>query len=435
MLSAANKTNNYHIMKKFLLTSISILAALAMTSCKESMPEMTARVFDVAKQQSILLASQLDSLDIPKTFEKGELVTTNAKWWCSGFFPGTLWYIYEYTGDEEFRTLAERESAKIEYLKNRTDDHDIGFQINCSFGNELRLTGNEACKDILYTAAKSLATRFDPEVGCTRSWNNKLYSFPVIIDNMMNLELLMVGSQLYGDEALAEVARTHANTTMVQHFRDDYSTYHLVDYDPETGDVIRKITVQGYEDWSSWSRGQAWALYGYTMMFDLAKDAAYLTQAENIAEMLLKRLPEDGVPYWDFDAAELLQGKPYSETAAQKLEESKALEQGLDKEWAGVVDGKILRDASASAIIASALIKLSQLTQNEELSKECLAMAETQLRTLASEEYLATPGEIGGFILKHSTGHYHGNKEIDVPLTYADYYFLEALLRYQELTK
>lgn len=421
-------------MKRILLTCLSFAAlAASLVSCKEGMPELTDRVFKVAEQQATFLASQLDSLDSPKTFENGELVKTKLKWWCSGFFPGTLWYIYEYSSDDSFRALAERETAKLEDLKFRTDDHDIGFQINCSFGNELRLTGNEHCKEVLYTAAKSLVTRYNPVVGCIKSWNGNKYTYPVIIDNMMNLELLMSASELYDDKSLAEIACTHANTTMLQHFRDDYSTFHLVDYDPESGEVIRKITVQGYEDWSAWSRGQAWALYGYTMMYDLTEDPAYLALAENIAKMLISRLPEDGVPYWDFDAAELLLGKPYSETAKKALEAAEASENGLDRSWAGEVDGKILRDASAGAIMASAFVKLSQLTEDNALAGKCLSTAETQLRTLASPEYLAEPGTNGGFILKHSTGHYHGNGEVDVPLTYADYYFLEALLRFREV--
>ena len=419
-----------------LIAGISSFAlAASLTSCRETMPELTDRVFKVAEQQAVLLASQLDSNTTPRTFQADTLVTGKLRWWCSGFFPGTLWYIYEYTGDDAIRDLALRETSKIEALKYRTDDHDIGFQINCSFGNQYRILGDEYCRDVLLTAARSLATRFNPAVGCTKSWNNRRYSFPVIIDNMMNMELLVRAYKFYGEEELLDIAKTHSNTTMKNHFRDDYSTFHLVDYDPETGDVLRKITVQGYEDWSAWSRGQAWALYGYTMMYDLTRERSYLSQAENVAAMLLKRLPADGVPYWDFDAAELLQGKPYSEEAAQALKAAQASENGLDRAWAGEVDGKILRDASAGAIMSSAFIQLSQLTSDKSLAEKSLAMALTQIRTLASDEYLAAPGTNGGFLLKHSVGHYHGNSEVDVPLTYADYYFLEALLRYRALYK
>lgn len=219
---------------------------------------------------------------------------------------------------------------------------------------------------------------------------------------MMNLELLLSMAKTYANDTLQNIACTHANTTLRNHFRDDYTCYHLVDYDPETGHVRRKQTVQGYSDESSWSRGQAWALYGYTMMFRMTGYQDYLLQAEHIADMLVHRLPTDGIPYWDFDVP---------------------------------VEGKTLRDASAAAIMASAFIELSRYVAKTETKEVYLAMAEKQLRTLASEVYLAEPGTNGNFLLKHCVGAFPDNKEVDVPLTYADYYFLEALLRYRDLQK
>lgn len=292
----------------------------------------------------------------------------------------------------------------MEPIKYVTRDHDVGFQMNCSFGNAYRLTGNPDFIEVLNTAAHSLATRFNPTVGCTKSWNHvnegKDWNFPVIIDNMMNLELLLVAHQLCGDPALKEVALTHARTTLRNHFRQDYSCYHLVDYNPATGEVRYKETVQGHANESAWARGQAWALYGFTMMAQMTAEADFLDQAEHIARMLLSRLPQDGIPFWDFDAPDI---------------------------------PKAPRDASAGAIMASALVKLSTLTQDPANRSAYLAMAEKQLRSLASKAYLAEPGELHGFLLKHSVGNLPKNSEVDVPLTYADYYFLEALLRYRQL--
>ena len=215
---------------------------------------------------------------------------------------------------------------KLDSIQYVTHDHDVGFQLNCSYGNGLRLTGNEDYRKVLYQGAKSLATRFNPLTGVIRSWDfvpkTRDWKYPVIIDNMMNLELLMFASNTFGNDSLGYIARTHADTTMKNHFRDDYSSYHLVDYDPADGHVRNRQTVQGYADESSWGRGQAWALYGYTMMYRMTKDRKYLTQAECVGNMLLSRLPADGIPYWDFDAP----------------------------------DGDEYRDASAGAIMASAFV-------------------------------------------------------------------------------
>ena len=285
--------------------------------------------------------------------------------------------------------------------------HDIGFQINCSYGNGYRLTGDESYRAMQEKAAAKLAKRFLPVVGCTKSWDWKHApeAYPVIIDNMMNLELLMWSGREFGVDSLTTIACTHANTTMLNHFRDDYTSYHGVMYDRNTGEVLKKRTFQGYADESAWARGQGWAIYGYTMMYDqTCKNGnpceEYLSQAENIAKMLLERLPEDGIPYWDFDAPE------------------------IPNEY---------RDASAGSLMASAFVQLSTLTKDKSFAKACLAMAEKQIRTLASEEYLAAPGTNGDFLLKHSVNNMPKNMEVDTPQTYADYYFLEALLRYKAL--
>ncbi len=383
-----------------------LASVLLMAGCKdsnESMEALTDRVFTLAKTQYTILAQGLPDDKTPRTVdEAGKLVTADIGWWCSGFFPGNLWLTYEYTADEKIKELAIQQTHKLDSLIVKTKtDHDIGFQLNCSFGNALRLTGDNQWSAMLQEGAKVLAARFSPITGTIRSWNHDgggKWEFPVIIDNMMNLELLM----RFGDDSLKQIALTHARTTIKNHFRPDGTSYHLVDYDPETGAVRLKQTVQGLSDESAWARGNAWGLYGYTMMYEFSKEADMLSKAEDIARTLLPKLPEDGIPFWDFDSPDIPND---------------------------------LRDASAGAIMASALIKLSTLTADSGLKGQCLKVAEQQLRTLASPEYLAAPGELCGFLLKHSVGHKLAGSEVDVPLTYADYYFLEALLRFRSVNK
>lgn len=382
------------------LSVISLLLSLFVCGCQreECMDDLADRVFNLAAHQFEQMAQSLDSLSTPRSFDGKELITAPVQWWCSGFFPGSIWLVYEYTGDEKFRSLAERETAKVEPIKNVTDDHDVGFMINCSFGQQYRLTGDSHAKEVLHTAACSLASGFNPTVGCMRSWYFQLdwsdWHFPVIIDNMMNLELLLDVAEAESEPELAEIAISHARTTMKNHFRPDYSTFHLVDYNPEDGSVIAKMTVQGCADDSAWARGQAWALYGFTMMYRETGEQDFLSQATSVADMLLSRLPEDGIPYWDFDSPKIPND---------------------------------LKDASAAAVMASAFVELADYVED---GSAYLAMAERQIRTLASPEYLAEAGTNGHFLLKHCVGNLPSNTEIDVPLSYADYYFLEALKKY-----
>lgn len=390
--------------QKWLLLGLLFISA----SCakQESMEALTNRVFKVAEQQCMAMDARLNDKTLPQSITPDSTFKPSTiYWWCSGFYPGSLWYVYEYTQNEGVKLLAEKNTLKLDSIQYVKHDHDVGFQLNCSYGNGFRLTGNEDYKKVLYQGAKSLATRFNPATGVIRSWDfvpkNRDWKYPVIIDNMMNLELLMVASKAFGDDSLSYVARTHADTTIKNHFRKDYSSYHLVDYAPEDGQVRSKQTVQGYADESSWGRGQAWALYGYTMMYRMTQDEKYLAQAEGVGKMLLSRLPDDGIPYWDFDAP----------------------------------NGEEYRDASAGAIMASAFVELSSFTEDATAKQNYLNMAEKQLRTLASPAYLAEPGTNCNFILKHSVGNLPGNSEVDVPLSYADYYFLEGLLRYQKATR
>ncbi len=404
-----------------------IMAAIAtLAGCSPDNParEIADRVFELARIQYSYMDEALAEDNFPRcTDEEGKLVTTkNVVWWCSGFHPGSLWYIYEYTGDDAFRQMAWKYTDRLETLLDRQCDHDIGFQINCSYGNALRLTGDSLRTVPVYiAAAQKLSERFDPEAGVIRSWDflRNDWIYPVIIDNMMNLELLTKASRLSGRDALMETAVKHASTTLANHFREDWTSWHLLDYDPEDGKVRYRETVQGYAHGSAWARGQAWALYGYTMMARETGKEEFLKAAENIGRMLISKLPEDGIPYWDFNA-------PGTEEAMDSTAAGATLNAAAYLE-------KPLRDASAGAIMASAFAELSTLTDDRNDSEEYLETALRQITTLASEEYLAQPGENGFFLLKHSVGNIPADGEIDVALSYADYYFLEALVRCSSL--
>ncbi len=386
--------------------------AIALAACccgKKEMPmsKLIDQALDNATQQALLMAHELDTMEgkLPRTLDRfGNLVTSDSRWWCSGFFPGTLWYLEEYKDNPEVLKYAEKFTARVEREKYTTDNHDVGFMLYCSFGNGLRLKGTESYKEVLTTGSKSLCTRFNPTIGCTRSWDGtggaKNWQFAVIIDNMMNLEMLMWAFKETGDSTFYNIAISHADVTMKNHYRDDYSTWHVVSYDTITGQPHAKNTAQGYSDDSAWARGQAWGLYGYTMMYRETGLERYLEQAKKVADYMINHanMPADYIPYWDFNAP----NQPYS-----------------------------YRDVSAATIMASALIELSQYDKAN--SKEYLKVAEKQLRTLASDEYTAKIGTNGNFILRHSVGSIPHGSEIDVPLTYADYYYVEALMRYKAL--
>lgn len=361
--------------------------------------------FRDAAAQYRVLANNLPADKFPKTYfpATGQYEFSGSGWWCSGFYPGSLLYLYEQTRDAALYTEAERILKVLEKEKYNTATHDLGFMLFCSFGNANRVAPKPEYKEILLTGAKSLSTRFNPKVGCIKSWDSKPSDFLVIIDNMMNLELLFWATRVSGDSSFYKIAVTHANTTIKNHFRPDYSSYHVLNYNPETGAVQQKRTAQGAADESAWARGQAWGLYGYTVTYRETKDPKYLEQAQHIADFLLNHpnLPADKIPYWDFNAP----GIPNA-----------------------------LRDASAAAIMASALIELSGYVSPGE-SKRYLDVAATILRSLSGTTYKAAPGTNGGFILQHGVGHLPNKTEVDVPLTYADYYFIEAMIRYKALAR
>lgn len=360
---------------------------------------------DYAVLQSMKMYEVMEPKEglLPRSADKGKLITCKPNWWTSGFYPGLLWYLYEYTNRQDIRSAAEKMTDRLAKEQFQTNDHDVGFVINCSYGNGYRLTQNPAYHQALINAGHSLATRFDSVVGCTRSWNTRNWGFAVIIDNMMNLELLTVASALSADRSFYDMAKSHADRTLENHFRPDGSSYHLIGYDSITGKANHKITRQGYSDASAWARGQAWALYGYTMMYRQTGDQRYLNHAVKIGRFLMNhsRLPKDKIPYWDYDVPTIPDAP---------------------------------RDASAGALMASAYIELSRMIDGE-LSARFLKLAEQQITSLSSSNYRAKLGSNNCFLLKHSTGYFAKNYEVDEPLSYADYYYVEALMRYKRLAE
>lgn len=353
------------------------------------------------------LQSMVDSLDAkdkivsPRTFVKGRIEFHGLESWTSGFFPGSLWYLYELSGDKKWLPMAEKYTEGMGHIKYYKGNHDIGFMINCSFGNALRLTNNEKYKEVLTTAAETLTLRFKKGAGIIQSWDSSnKWKCPVIIDNMMNLELLFEATKLTGDKKYWDIAISHADVTMANHYREDNSCFHVINYDPETGEVLSRNTHQGYSDPSAWSRGQAWGLYGYVLCYRYTKDEKYLAQAKKIVEYIFNNptLPSDLVPYWDYNLHDF-KGEP--------------------------------RDASAAAITASALYEMSTYVKDKKLK----SYADKIVESLSSDVYTAKAGENGHFILLHSTGSKPHKSEIDTPLVYADYYYLEALKRKHDLEK
>ena len=319
--------------------------------------------------------------------------------WTSGFFPGILWYMYEFNNEEYWKTTAMEWTSILEPVKQwNNKNHDLGFMMYCSYGNGYRLTGNEEYKDILLETADSLTSLFNPNAGTILSWPwNKQWSHNTIIDNMMNLELLFWAAKNGGGQRYYDIAYTHAKTTMENHIREDGTTFHVVEYDSTTGDFIKGVTHQGYADNSMWARGQAWGIYGFTMTYRETGEKAFLETAKRLAKPFLERLPEDYVPYWDFDAPNI-PDEP--------------------------------KDASAAAIASSALLELSTLVDNPDEKYYYRDMANKMLKSL-SENYLS--GDKNPALLMHSVGSKPHEGEVDYAIIYADYYYIEALLREKKL--
>jgi len=368
------------------------------TSNENTKSESTITKDLLSARYDKLLSYSVDSVSFPRSYTRAENSVRGVlpSDWTSGFFPGNLWLLHKLTGDDEYKRKAIEWTAYMENEKYNDRTHDMGFKIYCSYGNGYKETNREDYKDIIIKSAKTLCTRFNKNVGSIRSWdfNSDVWEFPVIIDNMMNLELLFEATRLSGDSTFHHIAVTHANTTLKNHYREDGSSYHVLVYDTINGNVLDKVTHQGISDESIWARGQAWGVYGYTMSYRYTKDPTYLARAESSAAFYLNHptLREDGIPYWDFkDPA--------------------------------IPDAP--RDVSAATVMASALLELSSFTNNDEYA----AYSNKVIQSLTSKEYVLHADLSAPFILDHSTGNWPKKDEMDEPIVYADYYFLESLLR------
>ncbi|MBN2010899.1 glycoside hydrolase family 88 protein [candidate division KSB1 bacterium] len=390
-------------MKKSIL--LLVLMLFSLLGCQQQTDVPANDVLRYAFETYSRTAKALNPADgLPRTTDAdGHWIVKPARDWTSGFYPGVLWYLFEFSGDPNMKQYAENWTAAVEGQKDATYGHDVGFQIFCSFGNGYRLTKNEDYKAVILKAASSLATRFNDNVGATRSWDwipdSAPWTFPVIIDNMMNLELLLWAGAHGGDSTWYDMGLSHAHTAMKNHIRADNSTFHVVDFNPETGERVRGLTWQGYADSSCWARGQAWGLYGFTMVYRETQDTLCLHAVERLADYYISHLPADYVPYWDFQAPDI-PNEP--------------------------------RDASAAAIAASGLLELSRHELQPEKKQRYFQAAENTLKTLCSSKYL-TKGKQNDALLLHCVGHRLAGTEVDVPLIYADYYFVEALVRYRAM--
>lgn len=395
---------------KLAFTLILCFSILACNSEKKTTDIIRENVDNAVLQNTLQtdLIEKSGKILNPRTIDKaGNIVYVPIDDWCSGFFPGSMWYMYELTGDEKWKGLAGKYTEALDSVQYLTWHHDVGFMIGSSYLNGYLLADKEEYKPVIIQTAKSLSTRFRPAAGVIQSWNvdrgwqsERGWKCPVIIDNMMNLELLFEATRLSGDSTFQYIAVRHADTTLKNHFRTDNSCYHVVDYDPETGEVRKKQTAQGFADESAWARGQAWAIYGYTVCYRYTKDQRYLDQAQEIYGYIFsnKNLPEDLIPYWDYDAVNI-PNEP--------------------------------RDASAAAVTASTLYEMSTYLPDAKYKET----ADRIIESLSSPAYRAQVGTNGNFILMHSVGSIPHGQEIDVPLNYADYYFLESLIRKQRLEK
>ena len=390
-----------------------VFGTLLMLGCEnKSKQTKLDETFNVNKQLEYCVGQSFKALklisadgDIPRNIDSNakEWRYVDYKDWTSGFWPGELWYLYEFTRNEDIKQDADKFTSYLKPLSvTPALDHDLGFQVFNSYGNGYRLTHEDAYKEVILKTADTLATLFNPNVGTILSWPREVPNMEwpqhnTIMDNMINLELLFWASKNGGDKSLYNMAVSHADVTMKNHFRPDYTSYHVVVYDKETGEKIKGVTHQGYSDDSMWARGQSWAIYGYTMVYRETKDPKYLDFVKKVTQVYLDRLPKDLIPYWDFNDP-------------------------------GIPNAP--RDASAAVIVASALLELSRYIKDAELAKEYQQKAEKILIEL-SENYQSH--DENSACLLHSTGHKPAESEIDYSIIYADYYYVEALMKYKKL--
>lgn len=365
----------------------------------------TENVLDLSVNKVKTTLESLKAIDsFPRNITPGnkEWNLVGVKDWCAGFWPGVLWYAYELSNDPEIKAGAEKftESLK-EIAYTSAENHDIGFVIYGSYGNGYRLTGNEDYKTVMLAAADTLATLYNPKVGTILSWPVMVpeMGHNTIIDNMMNLELLFWAAKNGGGKRLYDIADSHASKSMKYLVRPDYSIYHVTCFDGETGEFLKGITHQGYNDESMWARGQGWGIYGFAMAYRETGKEEYLETAIKLADHFLERLPEDGIPYWDFDDPKIPNAP---------------------------------KDASAASLIACGMLELSDQIKGTALKGKYTNAAKKLMTKLETKEYYS--GDTNQALILHATGHLPNKSEIDVPIIYADYYFMEALVRLNKIT-
>jgi len=397
-------------MNKFSLLFLVGVVICIQSSCKQQNENKEVIEADVSldldstrdlNRLSYFLKHEANPTNFPRSMEPdGSVRAVTSRDWTSGFYVGSLLYAYRLLKDEAYLNHAKAWLPFLEKEKSNDKTHDMGFKIYCSFGNAYEINENGTYKKIILESATTLSTRYNEKVGCIKSWDfgGDRWEFPVIIDNMMNLELLFEASLLSGDSTFYKIAHAHANKTLKNHFREDNSSVHVVDYDPKTGKVIKKITHQGIADSSVWARGQAWGLYGFTMAYRYTQDEAFLEQAKKIAQFIFEHpnMPKNYIPYWDYDSPNIPDAP---------------------------------KDASAAAVIASALLELHTFTTSENYKLKAVKI----LETLSSEAYVLPTTSKTPFILNHSTGNMPKHDEVDVPISYADYYYLEGVYRLSKL--
>ena len=391
------------VFRRTFVLFIGLSLMLASCNTKTAMQRAVTHDLEVAGVQLSALTELYDTASVfPRSWSDGIYSDKNFKDWTSGFLPGSLWLYAEMSGKEDYADRARRITAKLKDIPFYNRTHDLGFMVLCSYGRQWLSDRDSVSREAVIQASKTLIGRFDPQVGAIRSWDWGDWNYPVIIDNMMNLEMLFVASELTGDPVYRDIAVRHADKTLENHFRPDASSWHVVSYNND-GTIERKQTHQGYSDDSRWARGQAWGLYGYTVCYRYTKDSRYIEQACRIAAMIMEAVKtSDAIPYWDYDDPEIPDAP---------------------------------RDASAAAITASALLELQGMVEDAALQKDYTDYATRILSSLSSPEYLAEPLSNGFFILKHATGDLPSGVEIDAAINYADYYFLEALQRYSDLQR
>ena len=385
---------------------LSIACTLMCAACapKVSFSESALDYCIGQTERSLEQLKPYDFMMSPRNIAPGDSVwhqrPVSKELWTEGFWPGILWYAYEYSKDDAILEAAKGYTEVLEFLsENPAYDHDLGFIVFNSYGNGYRLTGDEHYKNVILATAERLAELYNPAVGTILSWPREVENFGghnTIMDNMINLETLFWAAENGGRPELRDIAIAHADTTMKYHFREDGSCYHVAVYDAVSGEFMRGRTHQGYADDTMWARGQAWAIYGYTVCYRFTRDQRYLDHACKATDVYLKGLPEDMVPYWDFNDPNIPEAS---------------------------------KDASAAAVVASALIELSGYVQGEK-GAQYLSDAKSMLQSL-HENYRS--GDVNPSFLLHSTGHRPAGSEIDYSIIYADYYYIEALIRLRNL--